>query len=151
MKITTFLFCFLIFVLSPVVSFSQDTTAVLHKAGTLIVTVEKLKTSKGNIQIGLFSNEASWNNKGKATSSAIIPVQANKATWVVKNIPFGEYAIRFFHDENSDNICNLNFLKMPKEQFGFSNNARAIFGIPGFQKAKFAFKIDSLHITIAPH
>ncbi len=151
MKIITFLFCFLIFVLSPQVSFNQDTTAVLHKAGTLIVTVEKLKTSKGNIQIGLFNNEDSWNNKGKAFCGTTIPVCDNKATWVAKSIPFGEYAIRFFHDENADNICNLNFIKMPKEQFGFSNNARAIFGMPGFQKAKFSFKIDSLHITIAPH
>jgi uncharacterized protein (DUF2141 family) len=151
MKTIPILCWFLIIVLSPMISLGQDTTAALKKTGTLIVTVEKLKSNTGNVQIALFNNADSWDNKGKAYRGAVVPVSDHKATWIAEYIPFGEYGIRFFHDENSDNICNMNFFKMPKEQFGFSNNARATFGMPGFSKVKFLFEADSMQITIKPN
>jgi uncharacterized protein (DUF2141 family) len=49
-------------------------------------------------------------------------------------IPPGTYAIGLYIDENKK--LDANFLGIPKEQYGFSNNAKA-FGIPKFEAAFF--------------
>lgn len=55
-------------------------------------------------------------------------------------IPAGTYAIGVYVDENENEKLDTNFLGIPKEQYGFSNNAKA-FGIPKFEAASFV--IDS--------
>ena len=49
-------------------------------------------------------------------------------------IPPGTYAIGVYIDENEK--LDTNFLGIPKEQYGFSNNAKA-FVIPKFEAASF--------------
>ena len=51
-------------------------------------------------------------------------------------IPPGTYAIGVYIDENENEKLDTNFLGIPKEQYGFSNNAKA-FGIPKFESASF--------------
>ena len=55
-------------------------------------------------------------------------------------IPPGTYAIGIYIDENENEKLDTNFFGIPKEQYGFSNNAKA-FGIPKFEAA--AFVIDT--------
>ena len=52
-------------------------------------------------------------------------------------IPPGIYAIGVYIDENDNEKLDTNFLGIPKEQYGFSNNAKA-FGIPKFEAASFS-------------
>ena len=52
-------------------------------------------------------------------------------------IPDGEYAIAFFIDANGNKKLDKNFLGIPKEQFGFSNNAMGTLSAPSFEQAKF--------------
>ena len=51
-------------------------------------------------------------------------------------IPTGTYAIGVYVDENENEKLDTNFLGIPKEQYGFSNNSKA-FGIPKFEAASF--------------
>ena len=52
-------------------------------------------------------------------------------------IPDGEYAIAFFIDANGNKKLDKNFLGIPKEQYGFSNNAMGTLSAPTFEQAKF--------------
>ena len=52
-------------------------------------------------------------------------------------IPDGEYAIAFFIDANGNKKLDKNFLGIPKEQYGFSNNAMGTLSAPSFEQAKF--------------
>ena len=52
----------------------------------------------------------------------------------------GKYAFRFFHDENSNGKLGTNWLGIPNEGFGFSNNAKGTFGPPAFEKTVFVLK-----------
>ena len=52
-------------------------------------------------------------------------------------LPNGIYAIGISVDSNKNNILDTNFFGMPKEQFGFSNNAFGRFGPPSFESASF--------------
>lgn len=52
-------------------------------------------------------------------------------------IPSEDYAIAIFHDSNTNGRLDQNFLGIPKEGYGFSENATALMSTPAFKKAKF--------------
>ncbi|MBR98841.1 MAG: hypothetical protein CMC57_02590 [Flavobacteriaceae bacterium] len=55
-------------------------------------------------------------------------------------LPVGVYAVSFYIDSNNNQKLDYNFLGVPTEQFGFSNNAMGLFGSPSFDQA--SFRID---------
>ena len=52
-------------------------------------------------------------------------------------LPHGEYAISLFVDSNGNKKIDKNFLGIPKEQYGFSNNVMGRMSAPTFNQAKF--------------
>jgi uncharacterized protein (DUF2141 family) len=61
----------------------------------------------------------------------------------------GTYAISVFHDENSNGKLDTNFLGIPKEGVGASNDAKGHFGPPKFADAAFQFPGGHLELKIA--
>jgi len=110
-----------------------------EKTGSLTVVITGIENNKGNIQIGLFNSEDSYKGKKEKFKGAIIKVKNKKVVWILKDIPYGDYAIKTFHDENSDDKINTNFIGIPTEKYGFSNNPSAFFGVPSYSKTKFVF------------
>ena len=62
----------------------------------------------------------------------------------VIDLPEGVYAIALFVDANKNLKIDKNFLGIPKEQFGFSNNAMGKLSAPSFEQAKFEVQGDTL-------
>jgi len=56
-------------------------------------------------------------------------------------LPYGEYAIKVFHDENKNNELDTMVFGIPAERYGFSNDARGMFGPPEYDAA--VFKLDA--------
>ena len=52
-------------------------------------------------------------------------------------LPHGEYALTLFIDFNGNKKIDKNFLGIPKEQYGFSNNVMGRMSPPTFDQAKF--------------
>ena len=61
-----------------------------------------------------------------------------KSTEINNVLPYGEYAISLFVDFNGNKKLDKNFLGIPKEQYGFSNNVMGKMSPPTFDQAKFA-------------
>ena len=55
-------------------------------------------------------------------------------------LPHGEYALTLFIDFNGNKKIDKNFLGIPKEQYGFSNNVMGKMSPPTFDQAKFVIK-----------
>ena len=53
---------------------------------------------------------------------------------LIDGLEESNYAIAIFHDKNANNKFD-SFLSIPKEKFGFSNNARGFLGPPKFEDA----------------
>jgi uncharacterized protein (DUF2141 family) len=62
----------------------------------------------------------------------------------VIDLPEGIYAIALFVDANKNLKIDKNFLGIPKEQFGFSNNAMGKLSAPSFEQAKFKVEGNTL-------
>ena len=138
-------FVFLIFKLS---SQAQELESK-QDAGNVIVTVTGLKNDRGGVIISLFDSKESYDGKTQRYTGATVKIDNNKAQWKGERIPFGDYAIKAFHDENSNGKIDTNFLGIPTESYGFSNNAKGLLGPPSFDKAKFHFNQIEMKIEIA--
>lgn len=109
---------------------------------TLTIHIENITKIQGKIVIGIFNSEKDFLKDDAAFKNYFIQVDASSESIVIKDLPKGEYAITFYHDENSDDECNRNFLGIPKEGYGFSNNIKPKFSAPSFKDCKFSLMKD---------
>ena len=71
-------------------------------------------------------------------------------TTTLADLPYGEnYTIAIFHDVNDNGKMDKNFVGVPKEPYGFSNNARSKWGPPKYEIAKFELNQKVLKINAA--
>jgi uncharacterized protein (DUF2141 family) len=101
---------------------------------TLTVQITKVKSDKGQIAVALYNSEKDFMKvryQGKVTKALKGTVEI-----VFDNIPVGYYGLSVIHDANENLKLDTNILGIPKEGFGFSNNAMGTFGPPSFEKAK---------------
>lgn len=103
----------------------------------LTIHVQNIKSLKGEIIIGVFNTDKDFLKDGVAIKNYTITVDKATETIVIKDLPKGEYAVSLYHDENSDKECNRNFLGIPKEAYGFSNNVKPKFSAPSYKDCKF--------------
>ena len=54
------------------------------------------------------------------------------------------YAFTFFHDLNKNKKLDTNFLGIPKEPYGFSNEKKGRFGPPKFKEVSFKLNKSSI-------
>jgi uncharacterized protein (DUF2141 family) len=119
------------------------------KLAIIQLTIVGLDNDIGDVKVGLFDSAESFDGKTKEKfSGAIIKVENKKAQYVFTNVPYGDYAIKLFHDEDGDDDVDTNFLGIPTESYGFSNNAKGLFGPPSFEKAKFVVSSDTVKVQI---
>jgi uncharacterized protein (DUF2141 family) len=114
----------------------------LNPKGDITIEINNLRNSDGAVLISLFNDEDNFpGNAEKAIGKAKAEIIKGTATATFKDISFGAYAVAILHDENKNLKMDFNFLGIPKEGYGFSNDAKGLFGPPAFNKA--AFLIDS--------
>jgi len=70
-------------------------------------------------------------------------------TVLIPDLPPGKYAVAAYVDNNRNGRQDKNFLGIPKENYGFSNDARGMFGPPDFAAA--AFDIGENAVTESIH
>jgi uncharacterized protein (DUF2141 family) len=102
---------------------------------TLDITVTGVRNDHGQVRLAVCSRadflkpHCPWQAAAKAAAGSV--------TLHIADIPAGTYAIQAFHDENGDGKLNRNFIGIPEEGIGFSNDAPMHFGPPDFAAAAF--------------
>jgi uncharacterized protein (DUF2141 family) len=113
----------------------------------LTVNIAGLNTDKGSLLVGVYSTKENFLKK--PFKSDIIKIINKKSMVIFKEIPKGEYAVSFVHDENDNKKMDTNFIGIPKEDFGCSNNATGFMGPPKYEDAKFQLtKNKTINIKI---
>ena len=125
-------------------------TSVSENSGSqeLQITVSNIKSVEGNIMIAVYTTDQKFLGDEMVSSTIERVTQTGEMSILVKDLPFGEYAISIYHDENANETLDTNFFKMPTEPYGFSNDARGSFGPPSFEDAKIDFKSSQQKIEI---
>jgi uncharacterized protein (DUF2141 family) len=110
-------------------------TFLTSAQNTIEVEITNFDNNAGVAFVGLYNSEESFLKtlyKGEKAE-----IKNRKVVLSFKDIPDGTYAISTFHDEDENGELTTNFLGIPKESYGASNDAPARFGPPKWKDARF--------------
>lgn len=118
--------------------------------GTITVFFSNIRSVKGRLAILLFNQSNGFPADHRlAIKKKFIEIDSDKtANYQWTNLPDGEYAVSVYHDENNNKQLETNFLGIPKEGVGTSNNVKSSFGPPSFKEALFQLDKDNKEIRI---
>jgi uncharacterized protein (DUF2141 family) len=120
------------------VVWSGSAAAQQEATSVLTVTVKAVASDAGKVCIFLFGTKDGWpTNSSKAVRRACAAPRGRTATFHFEKLLPGTYAAFGFHDEDSDGQIKKNFIGMPKEGVGASNDAGGMGG-PSFKAASFS-------------
>jgi uncharacterized protein (DUF2141 family) len=129
--------------------FASVSIAQNNNSGKLIIEVNNINNNKGKIGVSVFNSSDGFPNAtNKAKYLVLGNIAGNASRIEIENMPFGEYAVSIIHDENENNKLETNFLGIPNEGIGMSNDAKGTFGPPNFEQAKFKFSKNNQAIQI---
>lgn len=102
----------------------------------LTVEVPNVTSAKGKIMFALYTSPNGFPQQAQnAFAVKSVPAAKGKISVSFTGVPSGICAVAVYHDANNDGKLNTNALGIPKETYGFSNNARSMFSAPSFEEA----------------
>lgn len=121
----------------------------LYERGTMSIRITGFTNDDGECWFGLDNVKSVYESEDSVFIGKILPIINGEVIIKIESIDYGNYAIRVFHDENSNGELDSNFLGIPTEDYGFSNNVSAWFGAPSWERAKFLFNQKQMPIEIS--
>jgi uncharacterized protein (DUF2141 family) len=115
---------------------------------TLIVDVQGLRSTTGQLAVALFDRAEAFPDQGGARAGSVIAAKHRHHRFEFRDLRAGRYAVAVLHDENGNGKMDFNLVGIPIEGFGFSNNARVVFGPPSFDAAAFTLRVKRGRISI---
>ena len=116
--------------------------------GEVSATVTELRSSKGHVVACLTARPAAFPDCEHDPQALALTVPAVEGAELdFGHVPDGRYAIALFHDENGNGRLDKR-LMMPREGYGFSQNAPVRFGPPSFARASFKVEGGEAHQSI---
>ena len=118
-------------------------SASLLIANELTITVTDIQGDKGEILIGVYNrDDGNFADVTKYYKKEKLIIDGENISTTFKELPKGVYAVAIIHDENKNGKINKNFLGIPTEGYGFSNNIRPMFRGATFEESKFELDSD---------
>ena len=104
-------------------------------AGEIRILVSNIEEKRGTIHYGVYNNPKLFpEESGKILGGFEEVSKVIEDGLLIDDLEESNYAIAIFHDKNSNDKFDT-FFSIPKEKFGFSNNARVFLGPPKFEDA----------------
>ncbi len=125
--------------IKKIYDFTNSLTDILtHKNYKLRVQVSNLENNLGQVVIQL--NDS----LGNSIDFKMANIDNNQCEILFDSILPGKYTITYFHDENNNGKFDANFMGIPKEGYGFSNNASGKYGPPAIEEQIFIVSENTL-------
>src|ERR1700732_1085459 len=113
------------------------------------VEISGLRSDKGQMLCALFSSADAFPTKAdKAVARLTAKIAERQAVCDFTRVAPGSYAVSVVHDENSNGKLDRNFIGMPREGVGASNDAKGHMGPPKFGAASFPYRGGHLELKI---
>ncbi|HAN77508.1 MAG TPA: hypothetical protein DCQ31_06895 [Bacteroidales bacterium] len=103
---------------------------------TIELNITNISHPKGKLYVTIYSAANLFLDEKDYYRTYTMDVKNSVEKLKLENLPKGNYAISLFHDANLDGKCNLNFIGIPTEGYGFSRNFKPTFRAPKFSDCK---------------
>jgi uncharacterized protein (DUF2141 family) len=117
------------------------------QAGTLTISLTGFKHDRGSAMVALTTAKSFLARTG-AVRAESVRIQASEAICTFRDVPYGDYAVQAYHDENGNKRLDANALGIPSEPYGFSRDARGTFGPPEYADARFDFRMPEMAVKV---
>ncbi len=122
-----------IFLFTVLGSIPMAMSAHANSVGALTINIDGLQNRKGQVCLSVFSTSKGFPSDTKnAVQRQCLKITDAPLRMTLKQLQPGSYAVAVLHDENNDGKANRNFLGIPTEGFGFSQNPMVLTGPPKF-------------------
>lgn len=122
------------------------------KEDTLTIQISQLKNIASTLNISIYGIDNVFPSTTDQLKTYSFSIHGSTHSAKLQGIKHGTYAIAMFQDENNSGQINKNFLGIPTERYGFSQNIVPKFKAPSFDDCKFNFNSEStvVHIRMIP-
>ncbi len=145
-RVTMFVRILWVAALAPLLSSSYGRAV---QPVTIHVEVAGLRSDHGRVWCFLYNSPSGFPKDQTASfKKTSNEIQRNRSSCDFPGVPDGTYAISVYHDENGNGRMDSNFLGIPKEGVGASNDAKGHMGPPRFKDATFRMEGASRSLTI---
>lgn len=140
---------FVLFVLLSVVGSASAAAQQQEATSVLTVTVKGVASDAGKVCVFVFGTKDGWpTNRSKAVRRSCAAPNRQAVTIQFEKLSRGTYAVFAFHDEDNNGQIKKNFIGMPKEGVGASNDAGGMGG-PSFNAASFSLSESRAAISFS--
>ena len=139
-KLLIFIFCLVISNFSKAEILTVEVTSE-YKDGPVLLAVYDKKEYFGKTK----ANQKTNPKHILLGAKGLISNYKGKVTF---DLPYGKYVVAGIHDLDNNGVLTGNFLGMPKEPFGFSNNKRGNLGPPKWKDVLIEFNEENQKILI---
>lgn len=117
---------------------------------TSVEIVVPTRNNRGRVFCAMWRGEEGYPTKRALAAHEGMDKQlaGMRAEMRFEGVRAGEYAVACFHDENDNNDLDRNFIGIPSEGTGASNDARGFMGPPGYDDARFLVRAQPVQITV---
>ena len=122
-------------------------------SGDIIVSVNGLRNTNGVVRWAIYPHEKAFsdavNGRGDnpAQGGKFRP-QVGLSRFTIRGLPYGDYGLLMYHDENENNKMDKRALKLPKERVGISNYNSLPLRRPVWRRARFGHNQARTQVTI---
>lgn len=106
-------------------------------AAELHLTISNVIPGAGQIMIQVLDSAAALDDQASPVAAFVLPATAERLRLSTSALQPGTYGIRVMHDRNGNGRMDNNILGIPREPWGFSNNASGSFGPPSWEAVSF--------------
>lgn len=119
-------------------------------ATEIVVHVDGLPDDEGSVSCGLFVGEAGFPDDDGSARTQRHPARRGATVCRFEDVPAGRAAVAVSHDRNGNGRLDKNFLGIPREPWGVSNDVRPSLRPPRYAEAVFDVPVEGvLEIRVA--
>lgn len=137
----------LFFIITAVIAINAFSGQSGTANSNLIIHIKGFENSDGVACVALVNSKENYEAK-IPFKGFYLEITKNEVIKTISNLPFGEYAVKVYHDENANKELDTKMFGIPAERYGFSNDAKAVLGPPEYKNAAFTLDSPEKEITI---
>ena len=110
--------------------------AFSESSSTVLIEVSGFKNTRGTLNCRLFTKAADFPD-GEGIVTLRVPITGPNTSCSFSNVEPGTYAVAVVHDENGNGKLDKNFVGVPSEGYGVSNNKTYALSAPKWAESSF--------------
>jgi len=130
----------------PAPALAEEPARGVHLIGADVGT---FRNTRGFLRWRLFSSADGFPESGKDVVEVRVPIAGATTRCEFRNVSARIYAIAVMHNENDNRKLDKNFLRVPTERYGVSNNKTYAMSSPKWSESTFQVGAQDVVLNIS--